>query len=117
MATKKKSVKPTAKKTAKKVVSKKANAIAVVKANKYKRVTLEPIGNESFPDMVFVAAGPSWASSIVGKRYVNEGRAIAIIEALDAEKSIAKGAKAVTKELLAAGVTPMDTTEVETEEK
>jgi len=109
MATKKKvtkkAVKPTAKKTAKKV-SKKAEAIAKVKANKYKRVTLEPIGTESFPEMVFVAAGPSWASSI---------RAIAIIEALDAEKSIAKGAKAVTKELLAAGVTPLDTTEVETE--
>jgi hypothetical protein len=53
----------------------------------------------------------------VGKRYVNEGRAIAIIEALDAEKSIAKGAKAVTKELLAAGVTPLDTTDIETEDK
>ena len=119
MATKKvtkKAVKPTAKKTAKKV-SKKAEAIAKVKAHKYKRVTLEPIGTESFPEMVFVAAGPAWASSIVGKRYVNEGRAIAIIEALDAEKSIAKGAKAVTKELLAAGVTPLDTTDIETEEK
>ena len=120
MATKKKvtkkAVKPTAKKAVKKV-SKKAEAIAKVKANKYKRVVLEPIGNETFPEMVFVAAGPSWASSIVGKRYVNEGRAIAIIEALDAEKSIAKGAKAVTKELLAAGVTPLDTTDIETEEK
>ena len=103
---------------AKKVTkSKKATAIAKVKVFKHKRVTLEPIGNETFPDMVFVAAGPSWASSIVGKRYVNEGRAIAIIEALDAEKSIAKGAKAVTKELLAAGVTPLDTTDIETEEK
>ncbi len=74
MATKKKvtkkAVKPTAKKAVKKV-SKKAEAIAKVKANKYKRVVLEPIGNETFPEMVFVAAGPSWASSIVGKRYVN----------------------------------------------
>ena len=103
---------------AKKVTkSKKAMAIAKVKAFKHKRVTLEPIGNESFPDMVFVASGPSWASSIVGKRYVNTDRAIVIIEALDAEKSIAKGAKAVTKELLSAGVTPMDTAEIEAEEK
>ena len=97
--------------------SKKATAIAKVKVFKHKRVTLEPIGTETFPEMVFVASGPSWASSIVGKRYVNEGRAIAIIEALDAEKAIAKGAKAVTKELLAAGVTPLDTTDIETEEK
>ena len=104
--------------TKKKVTkSKKATAIAKVKAFKHKRVTLEAIGTESFPEMVFVAAGPSWASSIVGKRYVNEGRAIAVIEALDAEKSIAKGAKAVTKELLAAGVTPLDTSDIETEEK
>ena len=104
--------------TKKKVTkSKKATAIAKVKVFKHKRVTLEPIGTETFPDMVLVASGPSWASSIVGKRYVNEGRAIAIIEALDAEKAIAKGAKAVTKELLAAGVTPLDTTDIETEEK
>ena len=104
--------------TKKKVTkSKKATAIAKVKVFKHKRVTLEPIGTETFPEMVFVAAGPSWASSIVGKRYVNEGRAIAIIEALDAEKAIAKGAKAVTKELLAAGVTPLDTSDIETEEK
>ena len=101
----------------KKVVkkSKKATAIAKVKAFKHKRVVLEPIGTESLPDMVFVASGPSWASSIVGKRYVNESRAIAIIEALDAEKAIAKGAKAVTKELLAAGVTPLDNSTIETE--
>jgi tRNA G26 N,N-dimethylase Trm1 len=105
------------KKKVTKKVSKKATAIAKVKVFKHKRVTLEPIGTETFPDMVFVAAGPSWASSIVGKRYVNESRAISIIEALDAEKNIAKGAKAVTKELLAAGVTPLDTSDIETEEK
>ena len=104
--------------TKKKVTkSKKATAIAKVKAFKHKRVTLEAIGNESFPDMVFVAAGPAWASEIVGKRYVNEVKAIAIIEALDAEKNIAKGAKAVTKELLAAGLTPLDNSDIETEEK
>jgi hypothetical protein len=95
--------------------SKKATAIAKVKAFKHKRVTLEPMGTESFPDMVFVSSGPSWAKTIVGKRYVNTERAMAMIEALDAEKLISKGAKAVANELLAAGVTPLDNTEIETE--
>ena len=101
----------------KKVVkkSKKATAIAKVKAFKHKRVVLEPIGTESLPDMVFVSAGPSWAKDIVGKRYVSAERAIAIIEALDSEKNIAKGAKAVTKELLSAGVTPLDNSSIDTE--
>ena len=95
--------------------SKKATAIVKVKAFKHKRVTLEPIGTESFPDMVFVAAGPAWARDIVGKRYVNAEKAIAFIEALDNEKVIAGGAKAVKKELLAAGATPFDTEGMETE--
>lgn len=119
MATKKvtkKVTKSATKKTVKKAAAtKKAKAIAKVKAFKHKRVTLEPIGTESLPGMVLVSGGPSWVSSIVGKRYVSIERAIAVIEALDSEKTIAKGAKAVTKELLAAGVTPMDTTDVETE--
>lgn len=114
--TTKKSTKPAVKKTAsKKPATKKAKAIAKVKAFKHKRVTIEPIGTESLPGMVLVSGGPSWVSSIVGKRYVSIERAIAVIEALDSEKTIAKGAKAVTKELLAAGVTPMDNTDVETE--
>ena len=111
MATKKvtkKVVKPTAKKTAKRVVSKKAVAIEKVKANKHKRVVLESVGNESFPDMVFISAGPAWAKPIVGKRYVNETRAISAIEALDAEKVIAKGAKSILKEMEAAGIVPLD---------
>lgn len=112
----KKAVKPTAKKVAKKV-SKKATAIAKVKANKYKRVVLESIGTESMPDMVFVAAGPSWAMDIVGKRYVSESFAIAAIEALDSEKVIAKGAKSVKKELLAAGATPMENTDIDIDDE
>lgn len=120
MATKKVTKSKTAKAVTKKSVSKKSKkavAIAKVKAFKHKRVTLEPIGTESLPDMVFVASGPSWAKDIVGKRYVSAERAISVIEALDAEKVIAKGAKAVTKELLAAGVTPLDNSDIETEEK
>jgi len=104
--------------TKKKVTkSKKATAIAKVKAFKHKRVTLESIGNESMPDMVFVASGPSWAKDIVGKRYVNETFAIAAIEALDSEKVIAKGAKSVKKELLAAGATPMENADIDIDEE
>ena len=103
VATKKKSVKkPTAKRA-----SKKAEAIAKVNAFKHKRVVLESIGNESFPEMVLISAGPIWAKSIVGKRYVSADRAIAIIETLDAEKNIAKGAKGIIKEMEAAGITPL----------
>jgi hypothetical protein len=96
----KKSVKP-----AKKAASKKAVAMNVIK---HKRVVLELVGTESMPEMVFIASAPAWAKSIVGKRYVNEGRAKAVIEALDAEKLISKGAKSVLKEMDAAGITPLD---------
>jgi hypothetical protein len=96
----KKSVKP-----AKKAVSKKAVAMNVIK---HKRVVLELIGTESIPEMVFVSAAPAWAKSIVGKRYVNEDRAKAIIEALDAEKAISKGAKSILKEMDANGIVPLD---------
>ena len=96
----KKSVKP-----AKKVASKKAVAMNVIK---HKRVVLESIGTESLPDMVFISAAPAWAKAIVGKRYVSLDRAKAIIEALDAEKLITKGAKSVLKEMDAAGITPLD---------
>ena len=106
--------KATTKKATKKV-SKKATAIAKVKAYKYKRVVLEPIGTESLPEMVFVSAGPAWAKDIVGKRYANEGYAIAAIEALDSEKVIAKGEKAIVKELLSAGVTPLDNMDIDEE--
>ena len=96
----KKSVKP-----AKKAASKKAVAMNVIK---HKRVVLELIGTESIPEMVFVSAAPAWAKSIVGKRYVNEDRAKAIIEALDAEKAISKGAKSILKEMDANGIVPLD---------
>jgi hypothetical protein len=96
----KKSVKP-----AKKAVSKKAIAMDVIK---HKRVVLESVGTESLPEMVFVSAAPAWAKVIVGKRYVNLDKAKAIIEALDAEKLISKGAKSVLKEMDAAGITPLD---------
>jgi hypothetical protein len=75
---------------------------------KHKRVVLEQVGTESLPDMVFISAAPAWAKSIVGKRYVNVDRAKAIIEALDAEKLINKGAKSVLKEMDAAGIVPLD---------
>ena len=117
-APKKTAVKKTAKKATKPAATKKtkkATGIAKVQAFKHKRVTMEPVGTETLPNMVMVTAGPYWASSIIGKRYVSTERAVAVIEALDAEKTIAKGAKAVTKELLAAGVTPLDNTEIETE--
>jgi hypothetical protein len=96
----KKSVKP-----AKKAASKKAVAMNVIK---HKRVIMELVGTESMPEMVFVSAAPAWAKSIVGKRYINEDRAKAIIEALDAEKLISKGAKSVLKEMDAAGIIPLD---------
>ena len=96
----KKAVKP-----AKKVASKKAVAMNIIK---HKRVVLEQVGTESLPDMVFISAAPAWAKSIVGKRYVNVDRAKAIIEALDAEKLINKGAKSVLKEMDAAGIVPLD---------
>jgi hypothetical protein len=96
----KKSVKP-----AKKAVSKKAVAMNVIK---HKRVVLEQVGTESLPDMVFISAAPAWAKAIVGKRYVSLDRAKAIIEALDAEKLINKGAKSILKEMDAAGITPLD---------
>jgi hypothetical protein len=96
----KKSIKP-----AKKVASKKAVAMNVIK---HKRVVLEQVGTESLPDMVFISAAPAWAKAIVGKRYVSLDRAKAIIEALDAEKLINKGAKSILKEMDAAGITPLD---------
>ena len=96
----KKSVKP-----AKKVASKKAVAMNIIK---HKRVVLEQVGTESLPDMVFISSAPAWAKAIVGKRYVNVDRAKAIIEALDAEKLINKGAKSILKEMDAAGITPLD---------
>ena len=96
----KKSVKP-----AKKAASKKAVAMNIIK---HKRVVMELVGTESLPEMVYVASAPAWAKSIVGKRYVSESRAKAVIEALDAEKLISKGAKSVLKEMDAAGITPLD---------
>ena len=96
----KKSVKP-----AKKAASKKVIAMDVIK---HKRVVLESVGTESLPDMVFVSAAPAWAKAIVGKRYVSLDKAKAIIEALDAEKLISKGAKNLLKEMDAAGITPLD---------
>jgi len=96
----KKAVKP-----AKKAASKKAVAMNVIK---HKRVVLEQVGTESLPDMVFISAAPAWAKAIVGKRYVSLDRAKAIIEALDAEKLINKGAKSILKEMDAAGIVPLD---------
>ena len=96
----KKSVKPV-----KKAASKKATAMNVIK---HKRVVLEQVGTESLPDMVFISAAPAWAKAIVGKRYVSLDRAKAIIEALDAEKLINKGAKSILKEMDAAGIVPLD---------
>jgi hypothetical protein len=96
----KKSVKPTAKKATKKAV-----AMNVIK---HKRVIMELVGNESLPEMVFISAAPAWAKSLVGKRYVSLDRAKAIIEALDAEKLISKGAKNLLKEMDAAGIVPLD---------
>ncbi len=96
----KKAVKP-----AKKAASKKAVAMNIIK---HKRVVLEQVGTESLPDMVFISSAPAWAKTIVGKRYVNVDKAKAIIEALDAEKLINKGAKSILKEMDAAGITPLD---------
>jgi hypothetical protein len=93
------------KKVTKKPASKKAVAMNVIK---HKRVVLELIGTESIPEMVFVSAAPAWAKAIVGKRYVSLDRAKAIIEALDAEKAISKGAKSILKEMDANGIVPLD---------
>ncbi len=104
-----KSVKPAVKK------SKKATAIAKVKAIKHKRVVMEPVGTDTMPDMIKIVSGPSWVSELIGKRYIHIDYAITQIEALDAEKVIAKGAKSVAKEMVAAGVTPLDNTNIDTE--
>ena len=96
----KKSVKP-----AKKVASKKATAMNIIK---HKRVVLESVGTESLPDMVFISAAPAWAKGIIGKRYVSLDKAKTIIETLDAEKLISKGAKNLLKEMDAAGIVPLD---------
>ena len=93
------------KKVKKKPASKKAIAMNIIK---HKRVVLESVGTESLPDMVFVSAAPAWARAIVGKRYVSLDRAKAIIETLDAEKLISKGAKNLIKEMDAAGIVPLD---------
>ena len=113
MATKKVVKKSAPKKAVKKAVAKepatkKAVSMAKVSGFKHKRVILEAVGTESLPDMVLVSAGPSWAKPIVGKRYVDTVRAISAIEALDAEKVIAKGAKSILKEMDAAGIVPLD---------
>jgi len=105
------------KKKAVKKVSKKATAIDKVKALKHKRVALESIGTETLPEMVRITAGPEWASELVGRRYVNLNYATMAIDTIDAERNIAKGAKYVGKEMVAAGVTPLDTAEIESEEK
>lgn len=121
MATKKKvtkkAVKATTKKKATKKVSKKATAIAKVKAFKHKRIAIEPVPHDTLTELVKVTAGPDWASELFGKRYVSLNYAIIAIDAIDAERNIAKGAKYVGKEMVAAGVTPLDTTEIETDEK
>ena len=96
----KKSIKP-----AKKAASKKVVAMNIIK---HKRVVLQSVGTESLPDMVFVSAAPVWAKTIIGKRYVNLERAVSIIETLDAEKLISKGAKNLLKEMDAAGIVPLD---------
>jgi hypothetical protein len=75
---------------------------------KHKRVVLESVGTESLPDMVFISAAPAWAKAIVGKRYVSLDKAKTIIETLDAEKLISKGAKNLLKEMDAAGIVPLD---------
>ena len=100
----KKSVKP-----AKKAVSKKAVAMNIIK---HKRVVMELVGTESLPEMVFISSAPAWAKSIVGKRYINEDKAKAVIEALDAEKLISKGARSVLKEMDAAGIVPLNVEEI-----
>jgi hypothetical protein len=97
----KKSIKP-----AKKAASKKVVAMNIIK---HKRVVLESVGTESLPEMVFISAAPAWAKSIVGKRYVSLDKAKRIIEALDAEKLISKGAKDLLKEMDAAGLIPLNT--------
>ena len=93
------------KKPTKKVASKKAIAMNVIK---HKRVVMELVGTESLPEMVFISAAPAWAKSIVGKRYVSLDKAKTIIEALDAEKVISKGAKSILKEMDANGIVPFD---------
>jgi hypothetical protein len=113
----KKVTKPAAKKKATKKVSKKATAIAKVKAFKHKRIAIEPVPHDTLTELVKVTAGPDWASELLGKRYVSINYAIIAIDAIDAERNIAKGAKYVGKEMVAAGVTPLDTAEIETDEK
>ena len=117
MATKKKVTKKAVKATTKKKATKKAVAIAKVKAFKHKRIAIEPVPHDTLTELVRITAGPEWASELLGKRYVNTTFAVMAIDAIDAERNIAKGAKYVGKEMVAAGVTPLDTAEVDSEEK
>jgi hypothetical protein len=103
---KSKTIKPVRKSV--KTAPKKSKKVIAMNVIKHKRVVLEEVGTEALPEMVFVSAAPAWAKSLVGKRYVNLDRAKAIIEALDAEKLINKGAKSLLKEFDAAGIVPLD---------
>ena len=116
MATKK-LTKKAVKATPKKKATKKAVAIAKVKAFKHKRITIEPVPHDTLTELVRITAGPEWASELFGKRYVNTTYAVMAIDAIDAELNIANGAKHVENELVSPGVLPLDTTEVESEEK
>jgi hypothetical protein len=107
--------KATTKKATKKKVSKKAEAIAKVKTFKHKRIAIEPVPHDTLTELVRITAGPEWASELLGKRYVNTTFAVMAIDAIDAERNIAKGAKYVGKELVQAGLTPLETAETDEE--
>jgi hypothetical protein len=103
---KSKTIKPVSKSV--KTASNKSKKVTAMNIIKHKRVILEEVGTEALPEMVFVSAAPAWAKSLVGKRYVSLDKAKAMIEALDAEKLISKGAKNLLKEMDAAGIVPLD---------
>ncbi len=127
--TKSKSVKTAPKKS--KTVTKKAKAIKTVQAIRdgfkkgtklnplpyfrYGNVSVSDVSNEKFPEMVQITNGPAKYKHLIGKKYVTPAYAMVAIDEAQAYSLIGKGASAVTKELLSAGVTPMVTTEIETE--
>lgn len=100
--------KPATKKAVKKAVVKKVRAPKAVDPNKYGKFIIEDAFTEKYPTMVVITKAPAVYSDLVGKKYVSRERFITFIESEKAEVAIDKGAKAVKEELIAAGLTGID---------
>jgi len=66
---------------------------------RYKGYKIEPSPSDNFPEMVLVTKGKK-----ITKKFINEKKAIAWIEAIAAESLITKGSKKVKNELSSIGL-------------